>query len=102
MCVCVCVCVCAQNLTSVGLQFVLARTQLSDLTGLSSLTSVGGGLSVTANPLLTSLNGLSAVTQVHTTRTGHTSHTHQGHASGTAHTRHGLQLRARRSMCAVP
>ncbi len=69
VCVWVYVCLCAlgltpQNLTSVGLQFVLARTQLTDLSGLSSLTSVGGGLSVTANPRLTSLHGLSGVTQV--------------------------------------
>ena len=38
--------------------------KLQDLTGLSSLTSVGGELSISVNPNLDSLNGLEALTSV--------------------------------------
>jgi PKD repeat protein len=53
------------SLTSIGgTLFFNTNSQLSSLTGLERLTSIGGYLEIFGNPLLTSLNGLEALTSI--------------------------------------
>jgi hypothetical protein len=52
------------NLTSVGGNLGIEVTSLTNLDGLSSLTSVGGDLAITSNDVLTDISGLSSLTSV--------------------------------------